>query len=245
VTLRAPAVAVLAIAGMLASVTAAQALPSTIVSADNAVGAGNVTCPPYSRATGGGFSGDLGGRLTANLGHSASLAGWQVIVDGDLRPSIGTVYVVCTKADLTVSVQQAALGFVYIPNFESVATATCTNPLARVVGGGFFSTSPSNANPTIASYPSGPRSWTVRVAAASLRDIPQGHVDAYCSLTALGATIRRGTGTVGCGPGRRVYGGGWSGGAATASYPSGSRAWRSVVAALPGATPVTYAVCAL
>jgi hypothetical protein len=245
VTLRAPAIATtLAIAGTLALVSTAQGLPSTIVTADNAVGAGYANCPALSRVAAGGFSGGLGGRVTGNLAPTSSLRGWSVLVDGDEAPASGTTYAVCTTGDVTLAVNHALLSFTYIPDFMVVATASCSNPLARVVGGGFQSTSASNANPTTESYPSGPRSWRVRVEAASLRDIPQGYAFAYCSLTALGTTIRQGAGTVGCGSGTQVFGGGWSGGEATASFPSGARSWTSVVpSALPGATPVTYAIC--
>jgi hypothetical protein len=242
-----PRAALATLAGACAALSfaaAAQALTNSVVSSANTGGNASVTCPPLSRASSGGFGGDLGGLVTGSLAPASSLRGWSVLVDGTRSPSSGTTYAVCALGDVTLSVSTATLGFGYIPSFISAATATCANPLARVVGGGFQSTSASNANPTTASYPSGPRSWTVRVEAASLRDIPQGYAYAYCSLLALGAEIRQGSGQVRCGTNLQVFGGGWSGGAAAVSYPSDRRSWLSAVpAALPGEVATTYAIC--
>lgn len=244
---RRSAVAILATACAAGwAAAAAEALPTSIVTASNAAGAGSVACPALSRVASGGFSGALGGNLTGSLAPSTALRGWSLLVDGFAQPSTGSVYAVCAAGDVTLTREHATLSFTYIPDFMTVATATCFNPLARVVGGGFQSSSGSNANATTESYPSGPRSWHVRVEAASLRDIPQGYAFAQCSLAAVGATIRQGAGTVTCGSGTKVFGGGWSGGAAAASFPSGTNSWTSSVPIpLPGATPQTFAICGI
>jgi len=246
---RGAALATLATLGCLISASAAAALPTTsIVQAGNAVGQGSVTCPILSRVLSGGFAGDLGGEITGSLPPTVALRGWSVLLDRVRRPASGTTYAICATGDVTLSRRHQILSFEYLPEFVSTASATCPNPLARVVGGGFQSSSASNALPITDSYPSGPRTWTVRVPSPSLRDIAQGHAFAVCSLLALNTTIRTGSGYVNCGQGTldRVFGGGWSGGRATASFPSGPRSWVSAVPVASSDTPpVTYAICGL
>jgi hypothetical protein len=237
--------AVAVVAGALGAAPVAQALPTTIVSAANAVGGGSVTCPFPGRVSSGGFSGDIGGLVTSSLSPSSSLRAWSTIVDGSRYPSTGTTHAVCVSGDLTLTVTSAPLTFSSIPKFVSAATATCANPLSRVVGGGFQTGSASNTNPVTASYPSGPRSWTVRAEARSLRDIPQGFAFAYCSMLALGTTIVQSpSAAVPCNFGLQTYGGGWSGGEARSSFPNGGRGWfAEVPVALEGETARSYAIC--
>ncbi len=221
-------------------------LPTTQVQVDNATGGGSVNCPFPGRVSSGGFSGNLGGLVTSSLAPTSSLRAWSTIVDGKRYASTGTTHAVCVSADITLARSQAALTFSYIPKFISAATATCANPLARVVGGGFETGSASNTNPITASYPSGPRSWTVRAEARSLRDIPVGFAYAHCSVLLLDATIHQGSSPqVPCNFSRVVYGGGWSGGVAKSSQPNGTRGWwAEVPVALEGETARTYAICA-
>ena len=129
-------------------------LPTSQVQVDKAVGGGSVNCPFPGRVASGGFAGNLGGLATSSLAPTSSLRAWSTIVDGKRYASTGTTHAVCVSADITLARSQAALTFSYIPKFISAATATCANPLARVVGGGFETGSASNTNPITASYPS-------------------------------------------------------------------------------------------
>ncbi len=124
-----------------------------------------VTCPnTLARALSGGFQADdPQSAADVSESHSSGSRSWTVKADAP-----GTGHVVCGVVALAVTVESA-------PLVDGQATVTCPNALANVMGGGFAT------NGTVpASYPSGPRSWTVEADAATTT----GSVYAVCAVEA-------------------------------------------------------------
>ncbi|WAU86676.1 hypothetical protein O1Q96_23565 [Streptomyces sp. Qhu-G9] len=141
-------------------------LTVTIRSAPASPGvATTVTCPNVlARALSGGFrADDSQSAADVTQSYPSGSRSWAVKADAP-----GTAYAVCGLTSLTTTVRSA-------PLVDGQATVTCPNPLANVLGGGFTT---NGAVP--ASYPSGPRSWTVKAEAASTT----GSVYAVCAVEA-------------------------------------------------------------